>query len=132
VKLWDTNVVSELARREPDAKVLAWVETETSLAISAVTVDELFFGLTWRPCPRISFWLESFLMARCEVLAVTSQIARLGGELRAQLRTIGKVRTQADIWIAATAQVHGLTLVTRNVKDFEGCNIEIFDPFLGA
>jgi len=129
MKLWDTNIVSELARREPDAAVLAWVKTETSLAISAVTVDELFFGLTWRPRPRIYSWLESFLAARGEVLDVTSQIARLSGELRAQLRAAGKVRTQADMWIAVTAQVHDLTLVTRNVKDFEGCGIEVFDPF---
>ncbi|MDA8018835.1 MAG: type II toxin-antitoxin system VapC family toxin [Thermoanaerobaculia bacterium] len=129
MKLWDTNVVSELCRPSPDPAVLTWVESEKSIAISVVTVDELTFGPTWRPRPRINAWLETFFADYCEVLDITEVIARLAGELRGRLRARGEVRTQADTWIAATARVHGLPLVTRNVKDFQGCGIEIVDPF---
>ncbi|BAY65248.1 nucleic acid binding protein [Calothrix brevissima NIES-22] len=50
-------------------------------------------------------------------------------ELRGYLQTQGKPRTQADIIIAATAEIHQITLVTRNTKDFEGCGITILNPF---
>lgn len=129
MKLWDTNILSELARPRPSPNVLDWVESEEGLAISAVTIDELYFGFSWKPRPRTQAWLEHFLATYCEVLDVTASIARLGGELRGRLQADGKVRTQADIWIAATARVHDLPLVTRNVKDFEGCGIEVLDPF---
>jgi toxin FitB len=128
MKLWDTNILSELARREPHPRLLQWVETQTELAISVVTIDELFFGLSWQPRPRIRTWLERFLASRCAVLDVTEAIAHRAGELRGRLQAGGQVRTQADMWIAATAQFHELPLVTRNVRDFEGCGIEIIDP----
>ncbi len=129
MKLWDTNVLSDLARREPHPAVLRWVETESTLAVSTITVEELFFGLAWRPGPRIQSWLESFLSTRCEVLDMTAPIARLAGELRGRLRTSGRARTQADMCIAATARLHDLPLATRNVKDFEGCEIQVVNPF---
>ncbi|MEM7587597.1 MAG: type II toxin-antitoxin system VapC family toxin [Acidobacteriota bacterium] len=129
MKLWDTNILSELARRQPHPALLAWVEAEDELAISAVTVDEIFFGLTWQPRPRVAAWLESFIDTRCTVLPVTARIARVGGRLRGRLRAVGQVRTQADMWIAATAEVCSLPLVTRNVKDFEDCGIEVIDPW---
>lgn len=129
MKLWDTNIISELARRDPHPGVLSWLEGESELALSAVTVDEIFFGLTWQPRPRIHDWLERFLTTRCTVLSVTEPVARLGGELRGRLRAAGQVRSQADMLIAATARIHDLILVTRNARDFEGCGIEIVDPF---
>lgn len=129
MKLWDTNILSELARRAPHPALLAWVEAEKELAISAVTVDEIFFGLTWQPRPRVAAWLESFIDSRCEVFPVTAAIARKGGELRGRLRAVGQIRSQADMWIAATAAAHSLPLVTRNLKDFEGCGIEVIDPW---
>jgi predicted nucleic acid-binding protein len=128
-QLCDTNVLSELVRPRPNAGVVSWAEKQAVIAVSVVTVDELFFGLSWQPRPRIRAWVESFLETQCDILPVTLEIARIGGLLRGHLRSAGKVRLQADMWLAATAQIHGLTLVTRNVKDFEGCGIELFDPF---
>ncbi len=65
----------------------------------------------------------------CEVIPISQEIAKYAGELKGYLKTQGKSRTQADILIAATAKIHQLTLVTRNTKDFEGCDIFILNPF---
>lgn len=127
--LVDTNVISELVRREPTAKVQAWASSLTSVFLSAVTVEEISFGLAWKPNARIAEWFDEFFSRHCEVLAVTAEVARAAGRLRGQLAARGKVRTQADMLIAATAQLHELTLVTRNRKDFEGCGVKLFDPF---
>lgn len=128
-QLVDTNILAELARRRPNRGVLAWAATTTRIAISAVTVEEVVYGLAWHPNQRIQAWFDGFLDRHCEVLAVSEAVARRGGWLRGELRARGKNRTQADMLIAATAQVHGLTLVTRNARDFEGCGVPLLDPF---
>lgn len=126
--LLDTNVVSELCRRQPDPAVLAWAGTVREFAISAVTVDEIAFGLAWRPNPRIAAWFDGFL-ARHPILPVTAPIARRSGELRGAFAGRGIVRSQADMLIAATAQVHALTVATRNGGDFAGCGVPVLNPF---
>jgi predicted nucleic acid-binding protein len=65
------------------------------------------------------------------VLDVTMPVARVAGELRARRETGGRRLAQADALIAATAIVHGLTLATRNTRDFVGCGVALFDPFAG-
>ncbi len=133
MQLADTNVISELMRQRPHPGLLAWRDMADvaygRLAISAVTVDEIAFGLARRPHAAMLAWFDLFL-ARNEVLTVTAPIARRAGEMRAQLAARGQVRSQADMLIAATAQVHALTLVTRNVRDFDGCGIAVLDPFV--
>ena len=52
--------------------------------------------------------------------------------MRGQLQASGQTRTQADMLIAATAQIHALTIVTRNVRDFDGCGIGVLKPFTGS
>jgi predicted nucleic acid-binding protein len=56
-------------------------------------------------------------------------VARRSAGLRARLRTLGKTRTQADMLIAATAAEHDLILVTRNVRDFDDCGLQVLNPF---
>lgn len=133
MQLADTNVISELMRQRPHPGLLAWSDMANAaygrLNISAVTVDEIAFGLARRPHAAMLAWFDLFL-ARNHVLAITAPIARRAGEMRAQLAARGQVRTQADMLIAATAQVHALTLVTRNVRDFDGCGIAVLDPFV--
>jgi predicted nucleic acid-binding protein len=126
--LVDTNVISELTRREPDLGVTAWASGIAQVAISVISVDEIHFGLAWRPSQRISTWIEAFFQ-RHQVLDISAPIARRAGELRGSLAARGIVRHQADMLIAATAQVHQLTLVTRNTKDFEHCGIGLLNPF---
>ena len=129
IPLIDTNVLSELIRPAPDAHVLAWVESRPVIAISTVTVEEIYFGLTWRPKERIRLWFEWFQESYCEVLPVSLEIARRAGELRGELQQRGNVRDQADMLIAATAQVQNLALATRNIRHFEGCGISLINPF---
>jgi predicted nucleic acid-binding protein len=127
--LVDTNIIGELTRREPNAGVLAWAGTVSVVSLSVITVEEMLFGLAWKPNARIDAWIEGFLAARCRIHAVTDDIARAAGRLRGTLARRGLTRTQADMLIAATAQVHQETLVTRNVRDFEECGIGLLNPF---
>jgi predicted nucleic acid-binding protein len=114
---------------EPDPRVVDWAGGLSSVILSAVTVEEVFFGLSAKPSPRIERWFEDFLDSDCRVLQVTTPIARHAGILRGQLARRGRPRTQADMLIAATAALHGLTLATRNVVDFKDCGVTLVNPF---
>jgi len=127
--LADTNVISELSRQSPNAGVVGWAGHADPVSVSAVTVEEIFYSLSWSPNAAVQRWLERYFLERADVLPVTAKIARLAGDLRGALRSRGKVRSQADMLIAATAAVHGLTLATRNVHDFENCGIKVINPF---
>lgn len=127
--LCDTNIISELARPQPNSGVVAWSQTLTAMTLSVITVEEITYGITAKPNERILTWLNNFLNTSCIILPITAEIAQYCGEIRGQFRQTGITRSQADMLIAATAQVHQLTLVTRNVRDFEGCNLAILNPF---
>ncbi len=128
--LCDTNVISELARPNPNRGVVAWADTLTSITISVVTLEEIAYGVTWKPSPRIRAWFDDFVTTQCEVVPVSVEIAVRAGELRGEFARRGVVRAQADMLIAATAQVYGLAIVTRNVKDFEDCIVPLLNPFV--
>ena len=125
----DTNVLSELTKKAPDPGVLEWAQHIRTVAISAATVEEVYFGLSWKPNPRILLWFEEFLELHCEILPVTAAIAKRAGEIRGQLQARGQTRTTWDMVVAMTAQEHHLMVVTRNVDDFEGCGVPILNPF---
>lgn len=95
--LCDTNIISELARPQPNSGVLAWSVEVSSIAVSVITLEEIAYGLTAKPNPRIQNWFENFLRTYCQILPITAEIAQRCGELRGYLRTKGKPRTQADM-----------------------------------
>lgn len=132
MQLADTNIVSELMRQRPDAGVQQWIERldlgPVAVVVSAITVEEIIYGLERKPHPAKRLWFDRFLR-HSTVLPVTETVARRAGEMRAQLAARGQTREQPDMLIAATAQVHALTLVTRNVRDFDGCGIAVLNPF---
>jgi Predicted nucleic acid-binding protein, contains PIN domain len=99
------------------------------ISVSVVSLEEMTFGLAWKPTPTVQKWLARFLAESCDVVPITQAMAERAGVMRGELRAKGITRSQADTLIAATAQVLGLTLVTRNVRDFEGCRIDLLNPF---
>ncbi len=127
--LADTNVVSEIVRPAPNRGVLRWATEAACFALSAVTVEELEYGLALRPNPRVRDLLDDLFAQFCTVLPVTEAIARRSGELRGRLGAGGEVREPQDTLLAATAWVHELTVVTRNVRHFERCEVQVLDPF---
>ena len=136
--LLDTNVPSELVRPQPEPRVKAWVATQRldELFISAVSFGELRRGIMLR-APRkrrteIELWLETDLsmLFSGRILALTRSIAERWGVLDAQRQRMGRPLNVPDGQIAATALEHGLTLVTRNVKDFAGLGIEVINPWM--
>jgi tRNA(fMet)-specific endonuclease VapC len=133
--LLDTNVVSELTKPLPNqAVVLTLRQHEAACAISAITVEELMFGCArMRPGPQqdlIRRWLEG-LVARLPVLPFNLAAALWLGQERARLAAAGKPASHTDGEIAAVAVSQGLTLVTRNVRDFAGFNgLQMVDWFV--
>lgn len=127
--LLDTNILSEIMRKAPDPKVLAWFLTLETVTISAITEEELVFELRHRGLYPKEAWLRQLLAAQGQTLPVTSTAAHWSGEKRAQLQLDGRTVPMADALIAACAWEHNLILATRNTKDFQGLGLALFNPF---
>lgn len=130
--LLDTNVISELRKTKPHGAVVAWTENlrPDQIFVSAVTLGELQAGIerTRRQDPRkardIEGWL-SYVESSFAFLPMTGACFREWARLMAG-RSGG---LENDAMIAATARIHGLTVATRNEKDFTHLGVEIFNPF---
>lgn len=135
--LLDTNIPSEIIRTRPDPQVHAWVraQDDSTLHLSVVTIGELRKGLTiLRESKRrteLQEWLENDLIPLFtgRILPVTQAIADRWGVLSGTRQIAGRPLSMADGILAATAMEHGLTLVTRNVKDFEDLGSTILNPW---
>jgi len=135
--LLDTNIPSELMRTAPDRRVKDWVygQDTTSLYLSAVTIGELRKGFAILPDGKrrsqLEEWFERNLLPLFagRILPLTQEVAAQWGQLDARRHLNGRPLNTADGMIAATALEHGLTLVTRNVKDFEGLGVSILNPW---
>ena len=127
--LIDTNIVSEMMRRNPDAAVLSWAFRQAGFLVSAITVEELMFGLARKALPMKRQWLDEFMARQCEALPVTRTIAQTAGTMRGRFAAQGITRHPADMLIAATALLHRIPLATRNTDDFSGCGIDVVNPF---
>lgn len=130
--LLDTNVVSELRKPRPHGAVLAWMQAvdEAALHISAVTLGEIQAGieLTREQDAAKAGEIEAWLTA----LAASLQVLPMdGAAFRAWARLMHRRSDTLyeDAMIAATAQVHRLTVVTRNVADFRALGVDVLDPF---
>ena len=135
--LLDTNVVSELMRREPNPSAVAWVDAQPlrNLHISSVTRAEIELGIALLPEGRRKQGLKTVAMrvfaefhGRC--LAFDERAASLYAELVASRMHTGRPISVEDAQIAAVALVGGFTLATRNVIDFAGIDgLSVVDPF---
>ena len=133
--LLDTNVVSELRRQRPHGGVVAWLESldDAQLHLSAVTLGEIQAGIemTREQDPgkarEIEGWLE-------QVSGSYNVLPMDAGTFRAWARLMHRKSDTLyeDAMIAATAQVCGLTVATRNVSDFNALGLEVFNPFVSV
>lgn len=130
--LLDTNVVSELRKPRPHGGVVAWLESvdDTQLYLSAVTLGEIQAGieLTREQNPEKAQAIEAWLEL---VAGVYNVLPMDAATFRAWARLMHRKSDTLyeDAMIAATAKVHGLTVVTRNVSDFNALGTEVFNPF---
>ena len=133
--LLDTNVVSELRKPKPHGGVMAWLESidDTKLFLSAVTLGEIQAGVEMTrdqdtaQATEIDAWLE-LVAASYNVLPMDALVFRRWA--RMMHRTSNTL--YEDAMIAATADVHGLTVVTRNVADFKSLGVTLLNPFAKA
>jgi toxin FitB len=136
--LLDTNVISEFKRAstgKADLNVLAWESKVATgaLYLSVITVMELEIGILGierrdqRQGMRLRRWLEQSILPAFEgrILQVDSAIA-----LRCALLHVPDRRGELDSLIAATALVHNMTVVTRNIRDFERTGVQLLNPWL--
>ncbi|HEY8283008.1 MAG TPA: type II toxin-antitoxin system VapC family toxin [Chloroflexota bacterium] len=135
--LLDTALLSELVKRQPHQSVVAWVDAQRQehLFISAITLGELRKGIgklqdATRKV-RLHTWLRDELMPRFDrhVLPIDAAVALQWGSLQGEAERQGRSLPAMDCLIAATARVHGLTVVTRNVRDLERCGASVLNPW---
>lgn len=131
--LLDTVVLSEIRKRQRDPAVVEWMtsQRDADLFLSAVTIGEIERGIVLqksRNSPfsdELSQWLDKILSLYSDrVLPVDIATARLWGRLSAEIGN-----DSPDLLIAATAMIHGLTVVTRNTRHFEPTGVAVLNPF---
>ena len=135
--LLDTNIPSETIRLQPERRVTEWIarQANDTLFISVVTIGELRRGFITAPDPqrraRLGRWLETDVLLWFDgrILPVTQEIADRWGVIDGTCQLRGTPANTADGMIAATALEHGLTVVTRNVKDFSLFGVPLFNPW---
>jgi predicted nucleic acid-binding protein len=140
VYLVDTNVISAAAPARPVSPPLVeWMDVHsTSLFLSVVTVAEIEDGIAKsrregaiRKSSDLASWLETVLhLYGDRILAFDAPAARIAGAISDRARGQGHAPGFADLIIAATAQRHGLTLLSRNLKHFEPFGVPVLDPFV--
>jgi hypothetical protein len=136
--LLDTHILSELRRPKPEPKVAGFVAKQPmeSLYISVVTLAEIRFGIEVLPDvtrrTELNNWLARKVRPMFEqrVLPITEDVMLKWRLLVEDGRKVGHTFSQPDLIIAATAQHHDLTIVSRNTSDYETARVTIFNPWI--
>ncbi len=132
--LVDTNVVSELTKRDPSPAVLGFLSENPDLFISVIVFHELEFGIHCAADAERRARLQAYAVSLRRqfigrIIDVDLEIAEMAGRLRAFEKSTGRILAELDALIGATALVRGCTLATRNVKDFETLSIPLLNPW---
>jgi len=135
--LLDTTVVSEWMKPLPNPSVILWLAEvdEDRVYLSVMTLAELRYGTerlaSGARKSRLEGWLHEELLLRFEgrLLVIETAIADAWGRVMSRCSAVGKPIGVMDAFFAATAEVHALTLVTRNVSDFTASGISLFNPW---
>jgi predicted nucleic acid-binding protein len=133
----DTNVLSKLIKSQPDKSVVGWIgkHKATNLFITTLTQAEILYGLEILPAGKRRTALKKAAKSMFEldfygrILPFDADAAQLFATIAAKRKTIGRPISQIDAQIAAIARLHRATLATRNVDDFEECDIDIINPW---
>jgi predicted nucleic acid-binding protein len=133
----DTNVVSELMRRTPDRKVVDWVSAQpvATLYTTSITQAEILHGVMLLPSARRRTSIRQAAEAMFtedfsgRILAFDSEAALFYAEIAAERRRAGHPISHFDAQISAIARSTGAAVATRNVRDFEGCGVEVLNPW---
>ena len=134
--LIDTNVISEVTKRQPNTGVVRWLSAQRSqdIYLSTTTVAEIRYGVEAVPEGARRRALETWYRLSiggpdAQILPISLAVAEAWGRLRRQAEMAKRTMPVMDASIAATAEVHGLTIVTRNVRDFEAWGGPVFNPW---
>lgn len=135
--LLDTNVVSEWVKPQPNPHVVAWLQEvdEDRVFLSVASLAEIRRGVELMPSGRrresLAHWLATDLPSRFEgrILDIDSRVADAWGIVMARGQRSGMNPGVLDVFFAATAEVHRLTLVTRNVRDFLKFGVPLLNPW---
>lgn len=135
--LLDTMVLSEAAKPTPNEGVRVWLEAQAAddLAVSVLTFGEIQRGIARMPEGKrrraLEKWFGTELVAQFEqrLLAVDLEVAKAWGQFTAEADRVGRPMPTIDGLLLATAHVHSLTLVTRNVGDFVDRGVPILNPY---
>jgi toxin FitB len=135
--LLDTNVISETRRKKPDQAVADWFAAQrvTNLYLSSFTIAEIAFGIETHQQPEmaehIRAWLEGTILPRFagRILPFDTEAGLIYGRWVGQAQRLGKTVPATDAQIAAIAYTHGLSIVTRNVEDFQSLPVTIINPW---
>jgi toxin FitB len=135
--LLDTNIISELRKTNCHPAVKQWADSQTpqTFYLSTVTLAEIHFGIervtdtTFQQ--ELNQWLEGTLRPwfSDRILAVDEDVILVWRRMVEQGRKHGYTYSQPDLFIAATAALHNLCVVTRNVTDFQRSGVVVFNPF---
>jgi len=133
----DTNVLSECWRKSPNIQVLTWLaaQPQASLFTTTVVESEILYGVQLLADGARKDALSLAVKAvfndnlTGHVLTYDRDAARSYAQIASNRKKMGKPISQFDAMIAAVAHSRGATLATRNVKDFEGCAIQLVDPW---
>ena len=131
--LVDANVLSEATKPTPAAKVVEWLRSnEREIVLDPIILGEIQFGILLLPSVtrrrRLQRWFE-LGVKRIHCLPWEAACGLRWAKLLADLRTAGQAMPIKDSLIAATALVHGLTVATRNIRDFGKAGVKVVDPF---
>ena len=132
--LLDSNVVSEAIKPRPEPRVLSFVRSASEVWLSAIVLHELEFGIRrlepGRRRTHMRTALDAYLARYAHrVLPVEDVEAVIAAAMRVEAQRAGRVLHVADALIAGTARAYGLTVVTRNVRDFEALDVDVLNPW---
>ena len=131
--LVDASVFSEATKPSPNPRVLEWLRhNESEIVVDPIVLGEIRFGIlllrAGKRRRRLESWFEQGVV-KVQCLALDLNTGLRWAKLLADLRGSGRSMALKDSLIAATALVHGLTVASRNVRDFRKAGVEVVDPF---